>query len=74
MIYRLIVIIQQKGLLDCTIIYILVIIDHNGDVSPENCIYQINRLQWNGSCTLLHRDCSSHCITNVSASVLARVL
>jgi len=27
---------QWKVVLDCTIIYILLIIEHNGDVSPEN--------------------------------------
>jgi hypothetical protein len=29
------------GWLDCTIIYILLIIEHNGDVSPENSLIQL---------------------------------
>jgi hypothetical protein len=36
MIYLLTVITQQKVVLDCTVIYILLITEHNGDVSPEN--------------------------------------
>jgi len=30
------------GVLDCTIIYILLIIEHNGDVSPENSLIRLN--------------------------------
>jgi hypothetical protein len=52
----------------------LLIIDHNRDVSPENCIYQTKCLQWKGSCTLLHRISSFHCSMNVSARVLDRTL
>jgi hypothetical protein len=35
-IYLLIVIIESKVVLDCAITYILLITEHNGDVSPEN--------------------------------------
>jgi len=39
--YLLIVITESKVVLDCAIIYILLIIEHNEDISPENGLGEV---------------------------------